>query len=86
MSHQPDKAGDERSQAGNELVMIGRYLDPAEAQMAKGMLESEGIEVFLIGANANAMMPLAFRVRLQVMAQDEQAARALLAEVALDAG
>ena len=65
------------------LVQVGRYLDPAEAQMAKGMLESEGIECFLVGANANALVPLAFRVRLQVQAQDEQAARRLLEEAEL---
>ncbi len=65
------------------LVLVGRFLDPAEAQMAKGMLESEGIECFLVGANANAMMPLAFRVRLQVLARDEAAARLLLEEAEL---
>ncbi len=62
--------------------MVGRYLDPAEAQMAKGMLESQGIECWLAGANANALVPLAFRVRLQVMRADEAEARELLGEVA----
>ena len=70
------------------MVMVGRFLDPAEAQMAKGMLESEGIECFLAGAHSNAMMPLAFRVRLQVLARDEEAARLLLeeAELGTDSG
>ena len=62
----------------NDLVMVGKFLDPAEAQMAKGMLESQGIECFLTGANVNAMLPLAFRVRLQVFAGDETEARELL--------
>ena len=60
--------------------MVGRFLDPVEAQMAKGMLESAGIECFLQGENANAMVPLAFRVRLQVRHLDEAAARTLMAE------
>ncbi len=63
--------------------MVGRFLDPAEAQMAKGMLESEGIECFLVGANANALVPMAFRVRLQVQARDEEEARQLLEEAEL---
>ena len=65
--------------------MVGRFLDPAEAQMAKGMLESEGIECFLVGANANALVPMAFRVRLQVQARDEAEARRLLEDTELDA-
>ena len=69
-----DREEDER------LVMVGRFLDPVEAQMAKGMLESAGIECFLQGENANAMVPLAFRVRLQVRHVDEAAARTLMAE------
>ena len=60
------------------LVRVGRFLDPSEAQMAKGMLESAGVEVFLEGQNANAMVPLAFRVRLAVRAEDEETARELL--------
>jgi 8-oxo-dGTP pyrophosphatase MutT (NUDIX family) len=63
-----------------KLVMVGRYLDPSEAQMARGMLESAGVECFLQGENANAMVPLAFRVRLEVRRADEAAARELLEE------
>ena len=65
------------------LVSVGRFLDPTEAQLAKGMLESSGIEVFLQGANANAIVPLAFRVRLSVRRQDEDTARVLLADAEL---
>ena len=68
----------------NELVQVGRFLDPAEAQMAKGMLESSGIECFLAGENANALVPMAFRVRLEVQVKDEEAARELLGSVALE--
>ena len=66
------------------LVQVGRFLDPAEAQMAKGMLESFGVECFLSGANANAIYPMAFKVKLSVLARDEAEAKALLAEVAAD--
>ena len=47
--------------------------------MAKGVLDSAGIESFLQGENANSMMAFAFRVRLQVQQRDEDAARELLA-------
>lgn len=67
----------------SELVMVGRFRDPVEAQMARGMLESQGIECVLQGVNANAVMPLAFRVRLEVMQQDVNEARMLLEEVEL---
>lgn len=67
----------------DRLVMVGRFLDPSEAQFAKGMLESAGVECFLQGANANAMVPLAFRVRLSVRAADRDTALVLLAEAEL---
>jgi hypothetical protein len=61
-------------------VTVGKFLEPVNAQMAKGMLESAGIECFLQGENANNLLALAFRVRLQVHRQDEAAARELLAD------
>ena len=67
-------------EANEELVMVGRFLDPVEAQMAKGMLESAGIECFLEGANANALVPMAFRVRLKVRVVEAALAREILAE------
>jgi hypothetical protein len=68
----------------NKLVMVGRYLDPSEAQMAKGMLESAGVECFLQGENANAIVPLAFKVRLEVRKADEAEAEELLAYAAFE--
>ena len=50
--------------------------------MAKGMLESAGVECFLVGENANSLLPAAFRVRLQVRVEDEAAARELMAQSA----
>lgn len=61
-------------------VTVGKFLEPVNAQMAKGMLESAGIECFLQGENANNLLALAFRVRLQVHRKDEAAARELLAD------
>jgi hypothetical protein len=67
----------------DHLVPVGRFLDPSEAQFAKGMLESAGVECFLTGANANAIVPLAFRVRLSVRQADQDTAIVLLAEAEL---
>jgi hypothetical protein len=66
------------------LVTVGRYPDAVEAQMAKEMLEAAGVETFLVGENVNHLMPIAFRVRLQVRLEDEAAARELLASPALE--
>ena len=74
---------EQRTQEDERLVEVGRFRDPVEAQMAKGMLESVGIECFLQGANANALYPLALRVRLQVRGSDESEAVQLLMEAEL---
>jgi hypothetical protein len=63
----------------DEMVTIARFLEPVNAQMAKSVLESAGVECFLQGENANSMIAFAFRARLQVRREDEAAARALLA-------
>jgi len=62
----------------DKFVTVGKFLEPANAQMAKGVLESAGIECFLQGENANSLLALAFRARLLVHKQDEEAARELL--------
>ncbi len=63
------------------LVMVGRFLQPIRVQLAKGALESAGIECFVQGENANAMLAFAFRARLMVRAEDESAAREVLSGV-----
>ena len=68
------------------LVTVGRFRDPVEAQMARGMLESAGIECFLEGANANSLVPMAFRVRLKVLQVDEDTARVMLMEAEIADG
>jgi hypothetical protein len=67
-----------------EMVSVAGFRDPTEAQMAKGMLESAGIETLMQGENANALYPGALRVRLQVRAIDETEARELLKDVELE--
>jgi hypothetical protein len=61
------------------LITVGKYLEPVDAQMEKGLLESAGIECFLQGENANNLLGAAFRARLLVHKRDEQAAREVLA-------
>ncbi|HMF54203.1 MAG TPA: DUF2007 domain-containing protein [Edaphobacter sp.] len=61
-----------------QMVMVARFIDPVEAQMAKGVLESAGLECFLQGENANNLLGIAFRVRLLVHRRDESEARELL--------
>jgi hypothetical protein len=43
----------------DKFVTVGKFLEPVNAQMAKGMLESAGIECFLQGENANSLLALA---------------------------
>jgi hypothetical protein len=74
--------GDPEPGAPEGLVTVARFESPVEAQIAKGMLESAGVECFLVGENVNNLLQAAFRVRLQVRAEDEAAARELLAGTA----
>jgi len=70
--------GDAEPGAPEGLVTVGRFESPVEAQMAKGMLESVGVECFMVGENANNLMAGAFRVRVQVRVEDEAVAREML--------
>jgi hypothetical protein len=71
--------GDTEPTPPEGMVSVGRFESPVEAQMAKGLLESYGVECFLAGENANSLMQSAFRVRLQVRMEDEATARDVLA-------
>jgi Putative prokaryotic signal transducing protein len=66
------------AQDPEEYVTVGKFMEPIDAQMAKGLLESAGIECFLQGENANNLIAMAFRVRLQVHQKDEATAREML--------
>ena len=60
------------------LVTIDAFPDPVDAGLAQSALEAAGIPSFLQGETANSMIPVAFMARLQVRAEDEAAARAIL--------
>lgn len=62
------------------LVTVAVLPDPATANMARMALESAGITPFLQGENANNLIPVAFSARLQVRPEDEETARAVLAQ------
>ena len=62
-----------------ELVTIRHFGDMSEALMAKGCLESAGIECFLADANVTRLeWPLSRGMRLQVSQDDAESAIAFL--------
>jgi len=64
-----------------ELVTIRRFGDMAEALLAQGRLDSAGIESFLADTNiARLEWPLTRGMRLQVEAENANAALAVLDE------
>jgi hypothetical protein len=63
-----------------DVVTIASFVEPLEAEMAKLRIESAGIEVFLSGENARIMEPGLGPLQLQVSADDEADARAILAD------
>jgi len=66
-----------------ELITIARYRDSAEAEMAKGRLNSAGIDAFIIGENAGVLYGNTIdNLQLQVNPNDESDALAVLAVVA----
>lgn len=69
-----------------DMVTIASYSEPLEAEMAKLRLESAGIEVFLSGENARIMEPGLGPLQMQVSAEDEEDARAILADPGTDGG
>jgi hypothetical protein len=62
------------------LVTIASFTEPLEAEMAKLRLQSAGIDVFLSGENARIMEPGLGPLEMQVSADDEDDARAILAD------
>jgi hypothetical protein len=60
------------------IVTIATFQEPMEANMARMALESAGIDVNVRGETANSLIPVAFEAQLQVRAEDEAAARAIL--------
>ena len=68
-----------QEQAGDEMVTVERFRDMLQAEMAKGRLDSAGIDSFLAGENAGFLYGNGLDgVLLQVSAADEEDARAIL--------
>ena len=65
----------DKTQDPEEYVTIAEFIEPVFAQMARGALESAGIECFLEGEHANGLIGAAFWAQLQVHRQDEEAFR-----------
>ena len=69
----------------DELVTVAVFLTLAEAELARGFLESQGIAASFADENIARMgvhfSALTGGVKLQVLAADEEAARELLASV-----
>ena len=64
----------------DEVITVGDFTEPLEAEMARGRLESAGIEVYLAGEHARILEPGLAPLRLQVAAKDADDARAILAD------
>ncbi len=64
-----------------EIVTVARFTEPLEADMARLRLQSAGIEVFLTGEHARILEPGLGDLRLQVAAEDETDALAILADL-----
>jgi hypothetical protein len=61
-----------------QFVTVEEFVEPVDAQMAKGVLESAGIECFLLGENTNSLLGAAFFAQLQVHKKDEEVALQIL--------
>lgn len=64
----------------SDIVTIARFNEPLEADMARLRLQSAGIETFLSGENGGMLEPGLGPLQLQVNADDEADARAILAD------
>jgi Putative prokaryotic signal transducing protein len=63
----------------SEMVTIERFVEPVAAEMAKGRLDSAGIESFLVGENAALLYGSGLGgLQLQVRSKDEADARTIL--------
>jgi hypothetical protein len=68
-----------------DLVTIRRFGDMSEALLAKGCLESAGLECFLADANISRLeWPISRGMRLQVKAEDAETAAEILGQSATD--
>jgi hypothetical protein len=72
----------------DEIVTVATFGTAAEAEMARGYLEANGIEVFLgdeaMSRIASHLAPMIGGVKLQVRREDEELVRQLLSEAGSD--
>jgi hypothetical protein len=67
----------------DELITIERYINPLDAEMAKGRLDSAGIPNFLVGENTALLYGTGLGgLQLQVRPRDEEDARVILSDPA----
>lgn len=64
----------------SNIVTVARFNGALEAEMARLRLQSVGIETFLSGENGGILEPGLGPLQLQVAADDEADARAVLAD------
>lgn len=67
----------------DDLVTIGRFIEPIAAEFARSRLESDGLACFVQGGGLGSLLPTAtvYPILLQVRAADADVAAAILAEV-----
>jgi hypothetical protein len=65
-------------------VVVATYIHSYEAELARNLLESQGVPAFLTGGSMAGLASLLDAFRLEVHADDAQRASAILAEVALE--
>lgn len=70
----------------DELVTVGRYIDPVAARFDRSRLEADGLTCFLQGEGLGALLPTAtvYPILLQVRAADAARAAEILAEPPTD--
>lgn len=64
----------------SDIITVARFNEPLEAEMARLRLQSAGIETFLSGENGGMLEPGLGPLQLQVSSDDENDARAVLAD------
>ena len=75
-------AGRRRGEGPDDLVTVGRYLEPVAAQLDRSRLEAEGLACHVQGEGLASLLPTGtlFPILLQVRAADAARAAAILAE------
>jgi hypothetical protein len=66
----------------DDLVTVGRFIDPIAAEFARSRLESDGLSCFVQGGGLGSLLPTAtvFPILLQVRGADADRAAEILAE------